>query len=83
MGAAASRPCSVLSVMRPEDDPIFSSYILATVADWQELVWKQHIHPVYVRWHGSLRSPWLFSLSCMRCALAMPRACSVAPRARS
>ncbi|WFD24911.1 hypothetical protein MEQU1_003617 [Malassezia equina] len=34
--------------MRPEDDPIFSSYILATVADWQELVWKQHVHPVYI-----------------------------------
>ncbi|WFD28868.1 hypothetical protein MNAN1_003883 [Malassezia nana] len=34
--------------MRAEDDPIFSSYILATVADWQELVWKQHVHPVYL-----------------------------------
>ncbi|WFD21258.1 hypothetical protein MCAP1_003519 [Malassezia caprae] len=34
--------------MRPEDDPIFSSYILGTVADWQELVWKQHLHPVYI-----------------------------------
>lgn len=40
-------PC--LATMHPENDPIFSSYILATVADWQELFWSKHVHPVYVR----------------------------------
>ena len=34
--------------MHPETDPLFSSYILATVADWQELLSKTHVHDVYI-----------------------------------
>ena len=34
----------LLGMMHPETDPIFSSYILGTAADWQDLVWRTHIH---------------------------------------
>lgn len=34
--------------MHPETDPIFSSYVLGTVADYQDLLWRLHLHEVYI-----------------------------------
>lgn len=35
-------------MIHPETDPIFSSYILGTAADWQDLVWRTHIHDRFI-----------------------------------